>query len=227
MGLLSDFGKGLAYGSDEQVQNRADDREFSNYEKKLKLAQDMQLKLEERKMQLSQQFPKLMQVQGDYGVITGIFNDGSTKELSRDPEARQAELDKTASTVEANKALSEYRGANATQLIPAKAAAEPIKAGAAATNAAANTIRAENSTAEKPMTEAQQRANISRATTQVLKEAQDNYEDDLSEEEIQARVAAKLAQQTALLEPVAGVSAPTSAGVGEPSNNSFAKYHKQ
>lgn len=167
MGLLDAIGQGLAYNSDEQKLDRADAREMGNYEKKLQLAQDMEYKLLERKQQLSQQFPELMRTESGYGVITGIYNDGSTKELARDEDARKAELEKVAQATESNRLmglLSEQRAG----VVGQNADAATLRAEAAARAADAAAKKAEKVGEPKPMNDSTANTIVKEATAEAM-----------------------------------------------------------
>ena len=113
-GLLDALGRGLAYGSKEATQDRADKRELDNYDKKLRLAQKLQEEIDARKRELGQQYPEITKTfTTPWGVTGAVMSDNTIKEMSREQEVYDAYV--------ANKNAPAIRAANDTTLTPHKA----------------------------------------------------------------------------------------------------------
>lgn len=141
-GLMDQLGAALTYISDDAKKQRADDREMANYEKKLKLANEVQMQLEERKLKLSQQYPEIAKtVNTPMGVTLGIYPDGTTKELYKDEEFRNAVI--------LNKQAPAIRAEAEVSLAPSRIGLNNANAAAAAKNAEANKTRADKAGAPK------------------------------------------------------------------------------
>lgn len=133
-GLLDALGRGLAYGSKEATQNRADQRELDNYEKKLRLAQKLQEEMDARKRELGQQYPEIVKtINTPTGVTLGVYSDNTTKELYRDEDYRAAII--------GNKMAPAIRAENDTTLTPHKAGLLDAKTNAANVGAEQAPIR--------------------------------------------------------------------------------------
>lgn len=133
-GLLDALGRGLAYGSKEATQDRADKRELDNYDKKLRLAQKLQEEIDARKRELGQQYPEIIKtINTPTGVTLGVYSDNTTKELYRDEEYRAAMI--------GNKMAPAIRAENDTTLTPHKAGLLDAKANAANVGAEQAPIR--------------------------------------------------------------------------------------
>lgn len=141
-GLMDQLGAALTYISDDAKKQRAEDREMANYEKKLKLANEVQMQLEERKIKLSQQYPEISKtVNTPMGVTLGIYPDGTTKELYKDEEFRNAVI--------LNKQAPAIRAEAEASLAPSRIGLNNANAEAAAKNAEANKTRADKAGAPK------------------------------------------------------------------------------
>ena len=135
-GLLDALGRGLAYGSKEATQNRADQRELDNYEKKLRLAQKLTEEVEQRKRELAKSFPEVEKTYTTpWGVTGAIMTDGSVKEIAREQDVYDAFV--------ANKNASAIRAQNDTTLTPHKAGLLDAKTNAANVGAEQAPIRTE------------------------------------------------------------------------------------
>lgn len=133
-GLLDALGRGLAYGSKEATQNRADQRELDNYEKKLRLAQKLQEEMDARKRELGQQYPEIVKtINTPTGVTLGVYSDNTTKELYRDEDYRAAII--------GNKMAPAIRAENDTAQTPHKIGLLDAKANAANVGAEQAPIR--------------------------------------------------------------------------------------
>ena len=133
-GLLDALGRGLAYGSKEATQNRADQRELDNYEKKLRLAQKIQEEIDARKRELGQQYPEITKTfTTPWGVTGAVMSDNTIKEMSREQEVYDAYV--------ANKNAPAIRAANDTTLTPHKAGLLDAKTNAANVGAEQAPIR--------------------------------------------------------------------------------------
>ena len=133
-GLLDALGRGLAYGSKEATQNRADQRELDNYEKKLRLAQKLQEEMDARKRELGQQYPEITKTfTTPWGVTGAVMSDNTIKEMSREQEVYDAYV--------ANKNAPAIRAANDTTLTPHKAGLLDAKTNAANVGAEQAPIR--------------------------------------------------------------------------------------
>ena len=123
-GLLDALGRGLAYGSKEATQNRADQRELDNYDKKLRLAQKLTEEVEQRKRELGQQYPEITKTfTTPWGVTGAVMSDNTIKEMSREQEVYDAYV--------ANKMAPAIRAENDTTLTPHKAGLLDAKTNAA------------------------------------------------------------------------------------------------
>lgn len=133
-GLLDALGRGLAYGSKEATQDRADKRELDNYDKKLRLAQKLQEEMDARKRELGQQYPEITKTfTTPWGVTGAVMSDNTIKEMSREQEVYDAYV--------ANKNAPAIRAANDTTLTPHKAGLLDAKANAANVGAEQAPIR--------------------------------------------------------------------------------------
>ena len=133
-GLLDALGRGLAYGSKEATQDRADKRELDNYEKKLLLAQKLQEDMDARKRELGQQYPEITKTfTTPWGVTGAVMSDNTIKEMSREQEVYDAYV--------ANKNAPAIRAANDTTLTPHKAGLLDAKTNAANVGAEQAPIR--------------------------------------------------------------------------------------
>lgn len=133
-GLLDALGRGLAYGSKEATQDRADKRELDNYDKKLRLAQKLQEEIDARKRELGQQYPEITKTfTTPWGVTGAVMSDNTIKEMSREQEVYDAYV--------ANKNAPAIRAANDTTLTPHKAGLLDAKTNAANVGAEQAPIR--------------------------------------------------------------------------------------
>ena len=133
-GLLDALGRGLAYGSKEATQDRADKRELDNYDKKLRLAQKLQEEMDARKRELGQQYPEITKTfTTPWGVTGAVMSDNTIKEMSREQEVYDAYV--------ANKNAPAIRAANDTTLTPHKAGLLDAKTNAANVGAEQAPIR--------------------------------------------------------------------------------------
>ena len=237
-GLLDALGRGLAYGSKEATQNRADQRELDNYEKKLRLAQKLQEEMDARKRELGQQYPEIVKtINTPTGVTLGVYSDNTTKELYRDEDYRAAII--------GNKMAPAIRAENDTTLTPHKAGLLDAKANAANVGAEQAPIRtqamvdkvtkADTPKAPKPLAPTAGRAAMA-AMDKALLEEIGGYEGTragklkkLSPEEKQAMIDTIISKNPAIwadyMQAMGQAIAPTAeaASPAAPSTNPFMK----
>ena len=237
-GLLDALGRGLAYGSKEATQNRADQRELDNYEKKLRLAQKLQEEMDARKRELGQQYPEIVKtINTPTGVTLGVYSDNTTKELYRDEDYRAAII--------GNKMAPAIRAENDTTLTPHKAGLLDAKTNAANVGAEQAPIRtqamvdkvtkADTPKAPKPLAPTAGRAAMA-AMDKALLEEIGGYEGTragklkkLSPEEKQAMIDTIISKNPAIwadyMQAMGQAIAPTAeaASPSAPSTNPFMK----
>jgi len=234
-GLLDALGRGLAYGSKEATQDRADKRELDNYDKKLRLAQKLQEEIDARKRELGQQYPEITKTfTTPWGVTGAVMSDNTIKEMSREQEVYDAYV--------ANKNAPAIRAANDTTLTPHKIGLLDAKANAANVGAEQAPIRtqamvdkADKTSAPKPITPTAGRTAIA-AMDKALLEEIGGYEGTragklkkLSPEEKQAMIDTIISKNPAIwadyMQAMGQAIAPTAeaASPAAPSTNPFMK----
>lgn len=237
-GLLDALGRGLAYGSKEATQDRADKRELDNYDKKLRLAQKLQEEIDARKRELGQQYPEITKTfTTPWGVTGAVMSDNTIKEMSREQEVYDAYV--------ANKNAPAIRAANDTTLTPHKAGLLDANTNAANVGAEQAPIRTQamvdkaNKTsapkAPKPISPTAGRTSIADMDKALLKEI-GGYEEtrakklkNLSPKEKQAMIDTIISRNpnlwTDYLEAMGQAVAPSveAASPAAPSTNPFMK----
>ena len=237
-GLLDALGRGLAYGSKEATQDRADKRELDNYDKKLRLAQKLQEEIDARKRELGQQYPEITKTfTTPWGVTGAVMSDNTIKEMSREQEVYDAYV--------ANKNAPAIRAANDTTLTPHKAGLLDAKTNAANVGAEQAPIRtqamvdkvtkADTPKAPKPLAPTAGRAAMA-AMDKALLEEIGGYEETragklkkLSPKEKQAMIDTIISKNPAIwadyMQAMGQAIAPTAeaASPAAPSTNPFMK----
>lgn len=226
MGLLDSIGEGLAYISKDAKEERAYDRELGQAEKKARLAMRLEEEFAARKHELSQKYPTLKStVNNPAGVTLGIMTDGTSSVLYKDEELRDSILNRNNASmtraqtdaVESGSriGLREAQAGDTSKLSDDRRYAVDVGA-ASRENVAEIGADSRTSVAEANAAAAKERDRAKAAqkiAAEVWRAQADPLADELTDEEVQAKIDKRVEAE---LGPVAGVSAPTAAGVGEP-----------